>query len=385
MHDPVIIGFAAATLGQVLLASLLLLQRHEVGHAHHALAALLMAVGLVIAPPMVAAVVPMLASIAIALSLPAALACAPVLWFFSCALTSEQPWRLERGALWHLLLPTSGLVIALTAIAMPRALREALLLLLRGELVDSVPVLVLVAFVLILSWTVQTAIYLFLIIRRLARYRRRRKDLFASNDAREALAEWLRAGHRHGVGAQRRQPAARQSGGADPAQRSRCRAAALLGFVLVGFLALWGLRQQPGFAGRYLPPPPHDELPTPPTAKYQRSALDAERAERIAAKLARSMNEDRPNLEPELSLFESARRIGVPSNYLSQTLNEHLGENFFDSINRWRVEAALPMLRAGERSVLDIALEVGFNSRSTFYKAFRKVTGHTPGAYREGV
>jgi AraC-like DNA-binding protein len=160
------------------------------------------------------------------------------------------------------------------------------------------------------------------------------------------------------------------------------RAGALLGFALVGFLALWGLRQQPGFAGRYLPAPSPDEQPTPPTAKYQRSALDAGRAARIAAKLAQAMREDRPYLEPELSLFELARRIGVPSNYLSQTLNEHIGENFFDYINRWRVEAALPLLRAGERSVLEIALEVGFNSRSTFYKAFRKVTGHAPGAYR---
>lgn len=382
MHDPVIIGLAAATLGQVLLASLLLVQRHEVGHAHHALAALLMAVGLVVAPPMVAAVVPTLASIAIALSLPAALACAPLLWFFSCALTSEQPWRLERRALWHLLLPALGLVIALIAIAKPRALRETLLL--RGELVDSAPMLalVLVAFVLILGWAVQTAIYLFLIIRRLARYRRRLKDLFASNDAREL--RWL-SGFVLVVGTvwllsvtslllDNLAGLALLSG----------RAAALLGFALVGFLALWGLRQQPGFDGRYLPPSPPEELPTPTTAKYQRSALDAERAERIVAKLARAMSEDRPYLEPELSLFELARRIGVPSNYLSQTLNEHVGENFFDYINRWRVEAALPLLRAGERSVLDIALEVGFNSRSTFYKAFRKVTGHTPGAYRAG-
>lgn len=380
MHDPVIIGLTAATLGQVLLASLLLLQRKDVGHAHHALAALMMAVGLVVAPPMVAAILPSLASIAVALSLPAALACAPMLWFFSCALTSEQPWRLERRALWHLLLPASGLVIALIAMAMPRALRETLLL--RGELVDSAPVLalVLVAFVLILGWTVQTAVYLLLIIRRLARYRRRLKDLFASNDARELRwlssfvfvvgTVWLLS-----VASLLLDNLAGQT-------LLSGRAAALLGFALVGFLALWGLRQQPGFAGRYLPPPPPDELPTPPTAKYQRSALDAERAERIAAKLARSMSEDRPYLEPELSLFELARRIGVPSNYLSQTLNEHVGENFFDYINRWRVEAALPLLRAGERSVLDIALEVGFNSRSTFYKAFRKVTGHTPGSYR---
>jgi AraC-like DNA-binding protein len=380
MHDPVIIGITAATLGQILLASLLLMQRYEVGHAHHVLAALLMAVGLVVAPPMVAAVMPMLASIAIALSLPAALACAPLLWFFSCALTSEQPWRLERRALWHLLLPASGLVIALTAIALPRALRETLLL--RGELVDSMPVLalVLVAFVLILGWTVQTAIYLFLIIRRLARYRRRLKDLFASNDTREL--RWL-SGFVLVVGTVwLLSVASLMFDNLAGLALLSGRAGALLGFALVGFLALWGLRQQPGFAGRYLPAPLPDEQPTPPTAKYQRSALDAERAARIAAKLAQAMREDRPHLEPELSLFELARRIGVPSNYLSQTLNEHIGENFFDYINRWRVEAALPLLRAGERSVLEIALEVGFNSRSTFYKAFRKVTGHAPGAYR---
>jgi AraC-like DNA-binding protein len=380
MHDPVIIGITAATLGQILLASLLLMQRYEVGHAHHVLAALLMAVGLVVAPPMVAAVMPMLASIAIALSLPAALACAPLLWFFSCALTSEQPWRLERRALWHLLLPASGLVIALTAIALPRALRETLLL--RGELVDSMPVLalVLVAFVLILGWTVQTAIYLFLIIRRLARYRRRLKDLFASNDTREL--RWL-SGFVLVVGTVwLLSVASLMFDNLAGLALLSGRAGALLGFALVGFLALWGLRQQPGFAGRYLPAPSPDEQPTPPTAKYQRSALDAGRAARIAAKLAQAMREDRPYLEPELSLFELARRIGVPSNYLSQTLNEHIGENFFDYINRWRVEAALPLLRAGERSVLEIALEVGFNSRSTFYKAFRKVTGHAPGAYR---
>lgn len=382
MHDPVITGFTAATFGQILLASLLLLQRHEVGHAHHALAALLLAIGTAVAPPIVAAVFPALASIAVALTLPAALACAPLLWYFSCALTAEQPWRLERRAVWHLLLPALGLVVALGAIVLPRALRESMLL--RGEMVDTPPVpllvLVLVAFVLIMAWVVQTAIYLFLVIRKLTRYRRRLKDLFANNDARELRwlsafvlvvgTVWLLSVVSLLLDNLAGQPLL---GG---------RAAAFLGFTLVGFLAAWGLRQQPGFADRYLPAAPADAVPAPPTPKYQRSALDADRAERIAAKLRRSMNEDRHYLEPELSLFELARRIGVPSNYLSQTLNEHIGESFFDHVNRWRVEAALPLLRAGDRSVLDIALEVGFNSRSTFYKAFRKVTGHTPGSYK---
>lgn len=383
MHDPVIIGFTAATLGQILLASLLLLQRHEAGHAHHALAALLLAIGLLVAPPIVAAIFPTLASIAIALTLPAALAFAPLFWYFSCALTSEQPWYLERRGVWHLLLPALGLVVALIAIALPRALRETLLL--RGELVDSAPVLLLalVAFVLILVWVLQTAIYLLQMVRKLARYRRRLKDLFAGNDAREL--HWL-SGFVLVVGTVWLLSVASlllDNLAGQPLLNGR--SAALLGFALVGFLAFWGLRQQPGFAGRYLPPPPADDVPRPPMPKYQRSALDSDRAERIAAKLKRTLSEDRSYLEPELSLFDLARRIGVPSNYLSQTLNEHIGENFFDHVNRWRVEAALPLLRAGDRSVLDIALEVGFNSRSTFYKAFRKVTGHTPGSYRSAA
>jgi AraC-like DNA-binding protein len=52
------------------------------------------------------------------------------------------------------------------------------------------------------------------------------------------------------------------------------------------------------------------------------------------------------------------------------------------------VEAAIKLMQSDSRSreaILDIALEVGFNSTSTFYSAFRKVTGQTPGSYRRRV
>ncbi|MEO7383914.1 MAG: helix-turn-helix transcriptional regulator [Novosphingobium sp.] len=377
MLDPIIVSLVAATLGQVLLACLLLTQRRQVDPAAQVLAVLLATVGIAILPPVVAAIWPGCLSVAIALTLPAALCCGPLLWFYSCALTAEQAWQWQWQRVWHLLLPTLGLLIAVVAIALPRDLREALLL--RGELVGgtSLALLVSVAFLLVLAWCAQTAIYLLMIYRQLARYRSRLKDLFASNDSRELWWLTVFAGIVGSVWL-----LAVASLLLDSFANRRLldgREAAGLGFVLVTFLASWGLRQQPGFTSRYLPAQP--DVPEP-TAKYQRSALDQTRAERIAWKLKRAMTEDRLYLEPELSLFGLAERLGVPANYLSQTLNEHIGECFFDHINRWRVDAAIPDILAGDQSVLDVALAVGFNSRSTFYKAFRRATGQTPTAYR---
>ena len=378
MLDPIIVSLIAATLGQILLACLLLPQQREHGQADRVLAALLVAIGLTASPPLVAAVWP--AGLSASITLPTALCCGPLLWFYSGALTAEQPWHWQRHHLWHLLLPVLGLITAMVAIALPRDLRDSLLL--RGELVGggALAVLVSFAFVLVLAWVVQTAIYLRMILRRLARYRRRLKDLFASNDAREL---WWLSGFAGIVGTVWLLVVVSllldNFGGY---RLLDGRQAAGLGFVLVAFLASWGLRQRPGFADRYLPPQADPPEPLELAAKYQRSALDPTRAERIAAKLKRAMSEDRLYLEPELTLFGLAERLGVPANYLSQTLNEHVGECFFDHINRWRVEAAMPQIAAGERSVLDIALAVGFNSRSTFYKAFRKATGQTPTAYR---
>jgi AraC-like DNA-binding protein len=95
------------------------------------------------------------------------------------------------------------------------------------------------------------------------------------------------------------------------------------------------------------------------------------------------MQDDRLYLDPNLSLTKLARHVRVASNHVSQTLNEALEETFFDYVNRWRIEAALPHIAEGKETVLTIALDVGFNTRSTFYTAFKRVTGMTPRAYRE--
>ena len=94
------------------------------------------------------------------------------------------------------------------------------------------------------------------------------------------------------------------------------------------------------------------------------------------------MHSDRLYRDPNLTLSALSKHVGVSSNYVSQTLNERVGQSFFEFVNGWRVDEAIPLLRGGDDTVLAIAFEVGFNSRSSFYTAFKKKTGLTPSAYK---
>jgi len=81
-----------------------------------------------------------------------------------------------------------------------------------------------------------------------------------------------------------------------------------------------------------------------------------------------------------------ANNLGISAGYLSQIINEITGENFTTYVNKYRVEAVKEMILDSEfknYSLLSIGLESGFPSKSTFYKAFKKVTGMTPNSYRK--
>ena len=104
---------------------------------------------------------------------------------------------------------------------------------------------------------------------------------------------------------------------------------------------------------------------------------------RISEKLDSIMKRDKPYLESSLSLGDLAKAISTPPNYLSQTLNSKVGETFFDYVNTWRVKEAIPMIVGSGESIQNIVYDVGFNSRSSFYKAFKRETSMTPSAYRK--
>lgn len=88
--------------------------------------------------------------------------------------------------------------------------------------------------------------------------------------------------------------------------------------------------------------------------------------------------------EPSLTLADLARRLGVNTSYLSRAVNEGLGQNFSEMINGMRAEAVAAQLdREGTRTdLLELALDAGFGSKSSFNRAFRARFGVTPSAYR---
>jgi AraC-like DNA-binding protein len=100
------------------------------------------------------------------------------------------------------------------------------------------------------------------------------------------------------------------------------------------------------------------------------------------AKLLRLMAEAQPWLEPELTLAELAHRLRTNTSLLSHVINTGCGQNFNDFVNRYRVAEAERKLqdpRLAHYSLVGIALESGFNSKSTFNRVFKKLTGRTPG------
>lgn len=88
--------------------------------------------------------------------------------------------------------------------------------------------------------------------------------------------------------------------------------------------------------------------------------------------------------EAELSLPDLARALGSNVSLLSRVINRAFGCNFNDLINRYRVAAFIRMLEAGahrQQTLLALAYECGFNSKTTFNRAFRKQTGCSPQQY----
>lgn len=157
--------------------------------------------------------------------------------------------------------------------------------------------------------------------------------------------------------------------------------AAALMLALVSSLGLWGLNQRQGLQ-RIEPGFEAGDDEGAPAGKYLKSGLGADQTARIAAKLNDAMAGDRLYLDPNLSLPKLSRHIRVPANHISQTLNTAVGMSFFDYVNRWRVRSAIADVVDGGKGVLDIAFDHGFNARSSFYRAFRRETGLTPGEYR---
>jgi AraC-like DNA-binding protein len=122
--------------------------------------------------------------------------------------------------------------------------------------------------------------------------------------------------------------------------------------------------------------------------RYERSLISGERMTQIEASLLALMTAQKPHLNEDLDLPALASQLQVTPHQLSQTLNLRIGKSFHTFVNEYRVreaEARLADPAYADYPILRIALESGFNSKSSFHARFRKVKGISPGEFRAGV
>lgn len=120
--------------------------------------------------------------------------------------------------------------------------------------------------------------------------------------------------------------------------------------------------------------------------KYQNSGLADTDKIIMAQKISDYMMVEKPYLKQDITLNELSILLSINPKYLSQVINEKFNKNFTEFINGYRIEEAKNFFhqdRLKYITIVGIAEESGFNSKSAFYNAFKKVTGSSPTAYLE--
>ena len=157
---------------------------------------------------------------------------------------------------------------------------------------------------------------------------------------------------------------------------------------IIGYL---GLRQQEIFSSATLTTSHAGHLNTieqNKTEKYSKSGLSVDIAKHYLTDLLNLMNEEKPFTNANLTLHELANTLSITSHNLSQIINTQLKQNFFDFINHYRIEEVKEALVDPEKqhyTLLAIALEAGFNSKSSFNSVFKKHTKMTPFEYKQMI
>jgi AraC-like DNA-binding protein len=111
-----------------------------------------------------------------------------------------------------------------------------------------------------------------------------------------------------------------------------------------------------------------DEKPVP-SARPSSALVEEDDRQRILEKVLHHMAAQRPFLEPELTLDQLASQLSIRPKILSHVINERLNQNFFDFVNRYRIEEARRLLTNPpdkKITILEVLYEVGFNSKSSF-------------------
>jgi len=130
------------------------------------------------------------------------------------------------------------------------------------------------------------------------------------------------------------------------------------------------------------------EMEDQETKKYQRSGLKQKDVNAYIQLLEHHMEDAKPFLDRELSIYDLSVQLRIPRHFLSEVINEHMGKNFYNLVNDYRVEEVKKRLEDPQYkhlTILALAYDSGFNAKSSFNTIFKEKTGMTPSEYLKTI
>ncbi|MEM6701038.1 MAG: helix-turn-helix domain-containing protein, partial [Bacteroidota bacterium] len=119
--------------------------------------------------------------------------------------------------------------------------------------------------------------------------------------------------------------------------------------------------------------------------KYKASTLSQPKASQLVLQLQDLLEKEAIYLNYDLKIGDLATQLKVSIQHLSQTINQELDTNFRGLINQYRIQYSMQLMetKKGKWNLKEIAFQSGFNNKTTFATAFKKVNGSTPSQYLE--
>lgn len=164
-----------------------------------------------------------------------------------------------------------------------------------------------------------------------------------------------------------------------------------IGLTILTFLfGVFGFNQPVIFEEvvRYTENGAFENIPEVDSVKYQRSGLKKKDIKGYVEKVDQHMIVSKPYLDRELTIYDLSRQLQIPRHILSEIINEHMGKNFYNLVNDYRVEEVKKRLESDDYrnlTILAIAFDSGFNSKSSFNTIFKEKTGSTPSEYLKTI
>lgn len=153
-----------------------------------------------------------------------------------------------------------------------------------------------------------------------------------------------------------------------------------ISFIFIFYLGYFATKQKPIYV--------KEVINQSENKKYYKSEIKIDEIELLYTKLLDVLEKEKPYLEPNISLFNLAKILSISSHSLSQVINSKSEMNFFELMNTYRINEFIRKIKNGENkkfTLISIAYDCGFNSKSTFNRVFKMVTGQTPSKYIKSI